>query len=238
MSNRNNHQRTVITQRDIQGEATKLKLTPPVIPNDEYLQRIVNRIYDDINSINKSVNQKMAANTDYSGKVGDIRIVPDPENPKNQLLQGRGANGWAQFGSSKDVVYKGKVPKDKPYDSGWFAIAAGNPSTAITLTHNLDTKVFKVDVLFKFDGTTGSDIGGEAANVNVDDIHYLNLPNVQGYGSGEDVGFGIVANSKTQIKVWTANGGLFYIDNYLNASNTLAKSGEMRIILTKIPLVS
>ena len=236
---RTNHQVTQVSQREVQGSADKKKLSPPVVANDPNLQRIVEKIYNDINEINQSVNQSMAANVDHTGKVGDIRIVPDPADPKNQILQGKGAYGWAQFGESRKTIYKGKIPAEnkhsKPdYDSGWIAIEKGNNTTTYDIIHSLGSQILSSSVLFKFTGTASdTDYSGTGAtNCNVNHVFLLSENTSQ--DSTKFVQ--LCAVDKNKVTVSTGNDGLFYIDNFINSNSITVLKGSIRVFLYKIPL--
>tara|TARA_Y100001973_G_C5117366_1_gene290894 strand:- start:80 stop:841 length:762 start_codon:yes stop_codon:yes gene_type:complete len=239
-------QKTMVTLRSISGDDTKRKLSPPIVTGDPDLQRIVEKIYDDINEINGSVNQQMASNTDYTGKQGDIRVVSDPEDPKKQLLQGFGLNGWANFAESNKTIFRGKISDENKhsspdYDSGWFNVSAA--MTAKTLNHNLKTNFFKMNVFFRFTGEAENvdyENAGETQdgsdNVRTGDVHHLNLPNIYNYSSHSASGFGIVSKTTDTVDVWVGNNGVFGIDNYMSGDSVVVKKGQMRIILHKIPL--
>lgn len=236
-----NNQSTEVNLRSASGESSELKLSPPVVTSDPNLQRIVEKIYEDINKINNAVNLKKASSAEHKGKQGDIRIIPDASNPKIQHLQGFGSNGWTQFASSDNTTYKGIAPPEalhsKPdYDSGWVAIA--KTDSLKTFVHNLGTKYFRIVALFKFTGNdSGDDYNGHLSNVSLSDIHYLNSGN-QTFGSTsiDDVGFGISTRENNKIRFWTGDNGIFYIDNNGTTTPTVALQGSIRLFLHKIPL--
>jgi hypothetical protein len=238
-------ERTLVTLRSSTGDSAIKKLSPPVVTGDPDLQRIVEKIYDDINTINISVNQSMAANTDHKGKQGDIRIVPDPEDPEKQLLQGFGTNGWSNFGESNKTIFRGKLPAEnlhsKPdYDSGWIAVTASALADLYIIEHNLNTKMLRINVFFRFTGAnSGTDYDGNGTNVRTSDVHFVG-DSVKAHeysnGDGTEMGFGIIATTDNNISIWTANDYLFTIDNFMSTAHTDVIKGEMRLFLHKIPL--
>tara|TARA_R110002020_G_scaffold128392_4_gene287782 strand:+ start:17078 stop:17797 length:720 start_codon:yes stop_codon:yes gene_type:complete len=229
---------TTVTTRETQGQEEKLKLRPPIVSGDSDLERIVNHIYDDINRLNQSVNQKMAANTDHTGKIGDIRCVPDPAKPENQLLQAFGGNGWTQFGESTAVVHNGKVPVEdkhsKPdFDSGWMSIEAGGGLSSYAVRHNLDTKILSFVVMFRFTGDSdGTDFDGGSANVDTDDVHYPLYAN----GFSDVQMLQLACHDRKAATICVGNTYLFTIDNYLSGDACKVIKGEIRVFCYKIPL--
>ena len=71
------------------------KKAPNMRALDPNLIRVINTIYDDINSIIDSVNTQVKENRkEYLGKVGDIRVLKD--NTSNTYkIQARTEDGWA-----------------------------------------------------------------------------------------------------------------------------------------------
>lgn len=236
----NNNQRTIVNLRNQSGESDVLKLSPPIAASDANLQRIIDKIYDDLNVINNAVNQKKAANVEHKGKQGDIRIVPDPSDPRIQHLQGFGTNGWTQFATSSNTTYKGAVSSEfnhsKPdYDSGWKDITKDTKKDFI---HNLNTRYFRILLLFRFTGTVlDTDYKGNEDNVRTSDIHYLNT-GAQTFGTSgvDDIGFGVVSIDGKKLRLWTGDNGIFYIINNEDTVQTVALQGDVRLFLHKIPL--
>ena len=64
------------------------------------LNRIISKIYDDINELINAVNQDETTlkKADTEGKTGDIRIVKDSTN--NYYLEAKTDEGWIQSNSS------------------------------------------------------------------------------------------------------------------------------------------
>lgn len=71
------------------------KKTPPVV-KDVYLNRIIKRIYDDINDLINSVNKGALTQSESHtrGKSGDIRVVRDGAG--DYFLEAKTNEGWVQ----------------------------------------------------------------------------------------------------------------------------------------------
>ncbi len=65
--------------------------------NDNNLQRVVDRIYDDLNELIDAVNNRetRTAKEEFSGKEGDIRVVKSNDGTAYEI-QGRTSEGWAK----------------------------------------------------------------------------------------------------------------------------------------------
>jgi len=65
--------------------------------NDNNLQRVVDKIYDDLNELISAVNSKdtVADKEESSGKEGDIRVVRSKDGTAYEI-QGRTSEGWAK----------------------------------------------------------------------------------------------------------------------------------------------
>lgn len=64
--------------------------------NNNNMQRIIDRIYDDLNELIDAVNNRETINTaqESSGKEGDIRVVKSSDGTTYKI-QGRTSEGWA-----------------------------------------------------------------------------------------------------------------------------------------------
>ena len=66
---------------------------PPVVPDN--MKRIIERIYDDLNSVILAVNQSSLEQRDTSvGKPGDIRVIKDAQN-STYKIEAFTQDGWA-----------------------------------------------------------------------------------------------------------------------------------------------
>tara|TARA_R100000664_G_C2747195_1_gene134767 strand:- start:492 stop:743 length:252 start_codon:yes stop_codon:yes gene_type:complete len=65
--------------------------------NDNNLQRVVDKIYDDLNELISAVNNRetIIDKEESSGKEGDIRIVRSNSGTSYEI-QGRTSEGWAK----------------------------------------------------------------------------------------------------------------------------------------------
>lgn len=65
--------------------------------NNNNLQRIVDKIYDDFNELIDAVNNKdtITSKEEFSGKEGDIRVVRSNDGTSYEI-QGRTSEGWAK----------------------------------------------------------------------------------------------------------------------------------------------
>lgn len=65
--------------------------------NDTNLQRVVDKIYDDINELINAVNNKdtVVGKNEFTGKEGDIRVVKSNDGSSYEI-QGRTSEGWAK----------------------------------------------------------------------------------------------------------------------------------------------
>jgi len=65
--------------------------------SDNNLQRVVDRIYDDLNELIDAVNRKdtVEDKEEFSGKEGDIRVVRSNDGTSYEI-QGRTSEGWAK----------------------------------------------------------------------------------------------------------------------------------------------
>ena len=65
--------------------------------NNNNLQRIVDKIYDDFNELIDAVNIKdtITSKEEFSGKEGDIRVVRSNDGTSYEI-QGRTSEGWAK----------------------------------------------------------------------------------------------------------------------------------------------
>ena len=65
--------------------------------NENNAQRVVDKIYDDLNELIDAVNNRetIMDNEEFSGKEGDIRVVRAP-NGTSYEIQGRTSEGWAK----------------------------------------------------------------------------------------------------------------------------------------------
>tara|TARA_R100000742_G_C4251598_1_gene69873 strand:- start:293 stop:544 length:252 start_codon:yes stop_codon:yes gene_type:complete len=63
--------------------------------SDPEMNRVISRIYDDINELINAVNQKLTVeDTDrFKGNLGDIRVAQISD--KTYEIQGRTKDGWA-----------------------------------------------------------------------------------------------------------------------------------------------
>tara|TARA_R110002050_G_scaffold300705_1_gene471679 strand:- start:12147 stop:12395 length:249 start_codon:yes stop_codon:yes gene_type:complete len=63
--------------------------------SEQNLQRVIDKIYDDMNEIIDATNQgeTKGEKQEFSGKEGDIRIV---KKNNNYQIQGRTSDGWAK----------------------------------------------------------------------------------------------------------------------------------------------
>ena len=234
---------TQTAQREIQGQESKLKLRPPIITGDNELQRIIEHIYDDINRLNQSVNQSMAANTDHTGKTGDVRCVQDPADPEKSLLQARGINGWHQFGEATQTAFRGQVTKDgknlKPdYDSGWKDFHAGsypNNNVSATFAHNLGTQFLQIALFIKnVDVNTG-----DGSQISSGDVWPVSFNWSSGYMDDEsetESGIFLVSKTKNLMSAHAANNVIFHIDNIRSDSNAGITQAAIRAFMWKIPL--
>tara|TARA_R100000353_G_C6505402_1_gene195263 strand:- start:801 stop:1052 length:252 start_codon:yes stop_codon:yes gene_type:complete len=64
--------------------------------NENNMQRIVDKIYDDLNELIDAVNNRETINTaeESSGKEGDIRVVKSKDG-SSYKIEGRTSEGWA-----------------------------------------------------------------------------------------------------------------------------------------------
>lgn len=64
--------------------------------NDNNMQRVIDKIYDDLNELIDAVNTRRTINTaeESSGKEGDIRVVKSSDGTAYKI-QGRTSEGWA-----------------------------------------------------------------------------------------------------------------------------------------------
>jgi len=64
--------------------------------NDTNLQRVVDRIYDDLNELIDAVNSKntVLVSDESTGKEGDIRVIRSSDGDSYKI-QGRTSEGWA-----------------------------------------------------------------------------------------------------------------------------------------------
>ena len=63
---------------------------------DTALSRVINQVYDDINSLIDSVNQEVGEDSgNSSGQSGDIRLVFD-KTDKKYYIEGKFETGWAR----------------------------------------------------------------------------------------------------------------------------------------------
>ena len=65
--------------------------------NDTNLQRVIDKIYDDLNELISAVNSKdtVTDKKESSGKEGDIRVVRSNDGASYEI-QGRTSEGWAK----------------------------------------------------------------------------------------------------------------------------------------------
>lgn len=65
--------------------------------SDTNLQRVVDKIYDDLNELISAVNSKdtVTDKEESSGKEGDIRVVRSNDGASYEI-QGRTSEGWAK----------------------------------------------------------------------------------------------------------------------------------------------
>ena len=65
--------------------------------SDTNLQRVVDKIYDDLNELISAVNSKdtVTDKEESSGKEGDIRVVKSNDGTSYEI-QGRTSEGWAK----------------------------------------------------------------------------------------------------------------------------------------------
>jgi len=65
--------------------------------NDTNLQRVIDKIYDDLNELISAVNSKdtVTDKEESSGKEGDIRVVKSNDGTAYEI-QGRTSEGWAK----------------------------------------------------------------------------------------------------------------------------------------------
>jgi len=65
--------------------------------SDTNLQRVVDKIYDDLNELISAVNSKdtVTDKEESSGKEGDIRVVKSNDGASYEI-QGRTSEGWAK----------------------------------------------------------------------------------------------------------------------------------------------
>lgn len=65
--------------------------------NDTNLQRVIDKIYDDLNELISAVNSKdtVTDKEESSGKEGDIRVVRSNDGASYEI-QGRTSEGWAK----------------------------------------------------------------------------------------------------------------------------------------------
>ena len=65
--------------------------------SDNNLQRVVDKIYDDLNELISAVNSKdtITDKEESSGKEGDIRVVKSNDGSSYEI-QGRTSEGWAK----------------------------------------------------------------------------------------------------------------------------------------------
>ena len=80
----------------------RIKKRTPVRVSGETLERVVQQIYDDINSVISSVNSFKLTGEDYEGSPGDIRVI------KTQAPTGAG------FDSTYEIQFK--------TDDGWIKV--------------------------------------------------------------------------------------------------------------------
>tara|TARA_Y100000592_G_scaffold13627_1_gene19229 strand:- start:1781 stop:2032 length:252 start_codon:yes stop_codon:yes gene_type:complete len=64
--------------------------------NDKNMQRVIDKIYDDLNELIDAVNSRETITTaeESSGKEGDIRVVRS-DNGTSYKIEGRTSEGWA-----------------------------------------------------------------------------------------------------------------------------------------------
>jgi|TARA_R100000306_G_C4261340_1_gene85449 hypothetical protein len=64
--------------------------------NDSNLQRVIDKIYDDMNELIDAVNQGSTVEDkdEFSGKEGDIRVIKDNDGVGYEI-QCRTSDGWA-----------------------------------------------------------------------------------------------------------------------------------------------
>tara|TARA_R100001082_G_scaffold68347_1_gene38725 strand:+ start:866 stop:1117 length:252 start_codon:yes stop_codon:yes gene_type:complete len=65
--------------------------------SDSNLQRVVDKIYDDLNELIDAVNSRdtITSKEEFSGKEGDIRVVKSNDGTSYEI-QGRTSEGWAK----------------------------------------------------------------------------------------------------------------------------------------------
>ena len=65
--------------------------------NDTNLQRVIDKIYDDLNELISAVNSKdtVTDKEESSGKEGDFRVVRSNDGASYEI-QGRTSEGWAK----------------------------------------------------------------------------------------------------------------------------------------------
>ena len=67
------------------------------IVNEKNIQRVVDKIYDDLNELISAVNNRdtVTDKEELSGKEGDIRVVKSNDGAAYEI-QGRTSEGWAK----------------------------------------------------------------------------------------------------------------------------------------------
>ena len=67
------------------------------IVNEKNIQRVVDKIYDDLNELISAVNNRdtVTDKEELSGKEGDIRVVKSNDGASYEI-QGRTSEGWAK----------------------------------------------------------------------------------------------------------------------------------------------
>tara|TARA_R100000315_G_scaffold11963_1_gene3820 strand:+ start:417 stop:668 length:252 start_codon:yes stop_codon:yes gene_type:complete len=65
--------------------------------SDSNLQRVVDKIYDDLNELIDAVNSRdtITSKEEFLGKEGDIRVVKSNDGTSYEI-QGRTSEGWAK----------------------------------------------------------------------------------------------------------------------------------------------